>query len=42
MMLVFALNSILIVSIILLGNLVLVAAEDNAKSCAKSCMSRSI
>lgn len=41
MMLVFALNSILIVSIILLGRL-LVAVEDNAKSCAMSCMNPSI
>ncbi len=40
MMLVNALNSILLVSIILLG-LVLVAAEDSAKSCAKNCIQRS-
>lgn len=37
MMLLIALNSILLVSIILLG-LVLVAVEDNAQSCAKSCI----
>ncbi len=40
MMLVYALNSILLISIILLG-LVLVAVEDNAKSCAMSCIKRS-
>ncbi len=41
MMLVHALNSILLVSIILLG-LVLVAAEDNAKSCAMRYVNRSL
>ncbi len=41
MMHIHALNSILLVSIILLG-LVLVAAEDNAKSCAMRCMNRSL
>ena len=41
MMFVHALNSILLVSIILLG-LVLVAEKDNAKSCAMRCVNRSI
>ncbi len=41
MMLVLALNSILILSIILLG-LLLVAAKNNAQSCAKRCMSSSV
>ena len=41
MMLMLALNSILLQSIILLG-LLLVAAKNNAKSCAKRCMSSSI
>ena len=41
MMFIHALNSILLVSIILLG-LVLVAAEDSAKSCAMRCVNRSL
>ncbi len=41
MMLVLALNSILILSIILLG-LLLVAVKNNAQSCAKTCMSSSV
>lgn len=41
MMLVYAINSIVLVSIILLG-LLLLAVEDNAQSCAFDCMNSSV